>query len=76
MGASKKDSEQGQGEQEGPALPRDLIDFYQRWADFRPAVMRLADRSDLSELERQTVTWLLFLADRISEHDIGSGDRA
>lgn len=75
MAASEKDSEQGQSEQGEPAMPRDLIDFYQRWSDFRPAVMRLADRSDLSALERQTITWLLFLADRISEHDIGSVDR-
>jgi hypothetical protein len=30
----------------------------------------LANRSDLSALERQTVRWLLLLVDRISEHDV------
>ena len=70
MAAFEKDSEQGQGEQSEPAAPRDLIDFYRRWPDFRPAVMGLADRSDLSALERQTIHWLLLLVDRISEHDL------
>jgi hypothetical protein len=70
MAAFKKDSEQGQSEQGGPPVPRDLIDFYQRWSDFRPMVEALADRTDLSLLERQTVQWLMQLADRISERDL------
>jgi hypothetical protein len=70
MAASEQDSEQGQGEQGEPAMPRDLIDFYQRWSDFRLTVTRLADRSDLSPLERQTITWLVLLVDRISDHDL------
>lgn len=70
MGASEKDSEQGQGEQGEPAMPRDLIDFYQRWSEFRPGVDALASRSDLSPLERQTIQWLILLVDRISEHDV------
>jgi hypothetical protein len=70
MAASKKDSEQGQSEQSGPAMPRDLIDFYQRWSDFRPGAAALTNRSDLSALERQTVQWLIQLVDRISEHDV------
>ena len=70
MAAFEKDSEQEQSEQDEPALPRDLIDFYRRWSDFRPAVTRLVDRSDLSTLERQTITWLILLVDRISDHDL------
>ena len=70
MAAFEKDSEQGQSEQGEPAMPRDLIDFYQRWPDFRPTVAALADRADLSLPERQTVKWLMQLADRISEHDV------
>jgi hypothetical protein len=70
MAAYEKDSEQGQSEQGEPPVPRDLIDFYQRWFDFRPTVAALADRSDLSLSERQTVQWLILLVDRISEHDL------
>jgi hypothetical protein len=70
MAASEKDSEQGQGEQSEPAMPRDLIDFYQRWSDFRPMVEALANHSGLSVSERQTVHWLMQLADRVSERDL------
>jgi hypothetical protein len=70
MGASEKDSEQGQGEQEGPPAPLDLIDFYRRWPEFRPMVEALAGRSGLSVSERRTVRWLMELADRVSEHDL------
>ena len=70
MAASKKDSEQGQSERGEPATPRDLIDFYQRWADFRPTIDALANHSGLSVSERQIVHWLMQLADRVSEHDV------
>ena len=70
MAAFEKDSEQGQSEQGEPAMPHDLIDFYQRWSDFRPVVEALANRSDLSLPERQTVQWLMQLADRIGERDV------
>lgn len=75
MGASEKDSEQGQGEQDGPPAPLDLIDFYRRWPEFRPMVEALASHSGLSALERQTVQWLMELADRVSEHDVEPGQR-
>ena len=51
-----------------PAL--DLIDFYRRWPEFRPHAMLLPERSDLSPLERETVRWLILLADRVSERDV------
>jgi hypothetical protein len=70
MGASEKDSEQGQGEQDGPPAPLDLIDFYRRWPEFRPMVEALANRSGLSALERQTVQWMILLVDRIGERDV------
>ncbi|GLH79177.1 hypothetical protein SSBR45G_40860 [Bradyrhizobium sp. SSBR45G] len=53
-----------------PQAPRDLIDFYHRWRDFRPTAVDLAQRSELSALERQTIHWLILLVDRISEHDL------
>jgi predicted protein tyrosine phosphatase len=70
MAASEKDSEQGQSEQGEPAMPHDLIDFYRRWPDFRPMAEALANHSGLSVSERQTVHWLMQLADRVSEQDL------
>jgi len=75
MAASEEDSEQGRSEQGEPATPRDLIDFYRRWSDFRPTVAALAERSDLSRQERQTVQWLMQLADRIGERDVQPAGR-
>ena len=70
MSVSDGDSERP-GNQEGEQVaPRDLIDFYRRWPDFRQTASRLADRPDLSARERQTVHWLILLVDRISEHDL------
>jgi hypothetical protein len=51
--------------------PRDLIDFYRRWLEFRGTAVALTQRVDLSAAERETVTWLILLVDRISEGDIG-----
>jgi hypothetical protein len=70
MAAFKKDSEQGRSKQSGPAMPRDLIDFYQRWSDFRPMVEALTKRRDLSRPQRQAVRWLIRLVDRISGRDV------
>ena len=71
MGAFEEDSGRGQRQGEHvPPVPRDLIDFYQRWPDFRPMVTGLSSRSDLSSAERQTLRWLVLLVDRISEHDL------
>jgi hypothetical protein len=58
-----------------PAQIRDLIDFFRRWPEFRQTAHRLRDRSDLSPLEHQTIHWLIQLADRVSEHDLGSTER-
>jgi hypothetical protein len=70
MGTSEKDVGQGDGHGGAQAPPRDLIDFYRRWTEFRPAAAALANRSDFSVSERQTLHWLIQLADRISEHDV------
>jgi hypothetical protein len=70
MSTPEGDDERTQGQQGGQAAPRDLIDFYRRWLEFRQVVTRLADRDDLSASERQTIHWLILLADRISEHDL------
>ena len=50
--------------------PADLIDFYRRWSEFRAGAVALTKREDLPALGRQTVEWLIRLADRIGERDI------
>jgi len=52
-----------------------LIDFYRRWREFREIAAALARRADLSAAERETVSWLVLLVDRIGERDVGPLDR-
>jgi hypothetical protein len=70
MNTSGGDAEQSRGQESEPAALRDLFDFFRRWAEFRPTAVGLAERPDLSAPQRQTVHWLVLLADRISEHDL------
>ena len=65
------DSRQPGGRKKGQAAPSDLIDFYRRWPEFRQTAVALAQRPELSPAERETVNWLILLADRIGDHDIG-----
>jgi hypothetical protein len=66
----------GRGGRKGrQTAPSDLIDFYRRWPEFRQTAVVLAQRPELSAAERETVNWLILLADRIGEHDIGPRDR-
>lgn len=57
-----------------PGPPRDLIDFYRRWSEFRETASALVQRGELSPVERETVNWLILLVDRIGERDIGALD--
>ncbi|MBR0846405.1 hypothetical protein JQ543_01520 [Bradyrhizobium diazoefficiens] len=50
--------------------PRDLIEFYHRWSEYRPFVTQLASRSELSSSEREVLGWLILLTDRIGKHDL------
>lgn len=50
--------------------PRDLIDFYRRWPEFRKVAVEVSSRPDLSPLQRDTVNWLMLLADRVGERDV------
>jgi hypothetical protein len=71
MGDVEGDGEPPVGQGTGQGAPSDLIDFYRRWPEFRQTAVALARRADLSPAERETVHWLILLADRIGEHDIG-----
>jgi hypothetical protein len=70
MSTSDGDGEESGNQQADQVAPRDLIDFYRRWPDFRQTAACLVDRSDLSSEERLTIHWLILLVDRISEHDL------
>jgi hypothetical protein len=50
--------------------PSDLIDFYQRWSEFRDIAVGVVKRSEISKAQRNAVHWLILLADRIAERDI------
>jgi hypothetical protein len=56
--------------QEARGAPSDLMDFYRRWPEFRQTAEALAERPDLSVLERQTLYWLIQLANRVGEDDL------
>jgi hypothetical protein len=72
MGVRGKRSGQSGGRQASPI--RDVIDFYRRWPEFRQIAVALAQRGDLSRVERETVNWLVLLVDRIGEQDVGPMD--
>jgi hypothetical protein len=77
MGSIDGDGEPPGGRVKGQGAPTDLIDFYRRWPEFRQTAVALARRADLSPAERETVHWLILLADRIGEPDLQprSGER-
>ncbi|NPU14081.1 hypothetical protein HL666_25260 [Bradyrhizobium sp. 83002] len=69
-----------QGREGGPRRrrrdpPRDLIDFYRRWSDFRDVATGLAGRADISAIQKSTLNWLILLADRVGENDLRPLDR-
>jgi hypothetical protein len=50
---------------------RDLADFHLRWSEFRDAAVKAGNSSALPLLERETIQWLIRMADRIGSRDIG-----
>ncbi|MDD1534722.1 MULTISPECIES: hypothetical protein [Bradyrhizobium] len=70
MAKSGGEGEDEKGRRSGLEAPRDVVEFYSRWADFRQTATQMLDRADLSPDERQTIFWLIQLVDRISEHDL------
>ena len=53
-----------------PRPPSDLIDFYLRWKEFRPCMEELIDRNILTTTEKETIGWLMILAEKIGAQDI------
>ena len=50
--------------------PQDLVEFHLRWREFRPLAVGICKRNELSEDERETVRWLVLMADRIGRKDV------
>jgi hypothetical protein len=62
----------GEIDRRAPVPARDLIDFFQRWGEFRGIAGELAKRPDLSAAERDVLHWMLLLIDRVGRADVGS----
>jgi hypothetical protein len=53
-----------------PMPIRDLADFHLRWSEFREAALRASQSSALVSQERETILWLIRMADRIGIRDL------
>lgn len=54
----------------GPEPIADLLDFYDRWPMLRGSVSALARDPRISEEDRETLDWLILLADRVGPADL------
>lgn len=50
---------------------RDLIDFYKRWPQLKKHLIELENAEDISLNTKETLKWLIKLADRVGKSDIG-----
>ena len=48
----------------------DLIDFYRKWPSLKKYAVTLKSNADISEDEKETLHWLIKLADRVGKSDI------
>lgn len=48
----------------------DLIDFYRKWPSLKKHAVTLKSNADISEDEKETLHWLIKLADRVGKSDI------
>lgn len=49
---------------------KDLIDFFNRWQEFRGDAVVLMTNNTLNNNEKNIIHWLISLADRVSDDDI------
>ncbi|EPX81621.1 hypothetical protein [Litoreibacter arenae] len=54
----------------GPEPITDLLDFYDRWPLLRVEMKALSEGNLLNEDERETLSWLILLADRVGPADL------
>ena len=53
-----------------PSGIRDLADFHLRWFEFRACAVEASASTALAMQEREVVTWLIRMADRIGDRDL------
>ncbi|MDZ4366413.1 MAG: hypothetical protein U0987_05205 [Afipia sp.] len=53
-----------------PMPIRDLADFHLRWPEFREKAVKVSQSAMLKPPERETIMWLIRLADRIGSRDL------
>jgi hypothetical protein len=73
MGDMEGDGEARGGRMKEQGALSDLIDFFRRWPEFGQTAVALAGRANLLPTWRETAHWLMLLAERIGDHDIGRG---
>lgn len=49
---------------------RDLADFHLRWSEFRERAVKVSQSTMLKPQDRETIMWLIRLADRIGSRDL------
>ena len=65
------DDHRGQcGRKSEQSQVRDLVDFYRRWPEFRGDIAGLLSSDNLTSAQRETLSWMVALLDRIGEHDL------
>ena len=52
------------------AKVRDVADFHLRWREFRPVALGIGQHLRLSDLESDTLGWMIALLDRIGPLDL------
>ncbi|QRM35428.1 hypothetical protein [Microvirga sp. VF16] len=53
---------------------KDLFDFYQRWPDLRPRMVRLVASPRLDAKERTILSAMIDLVDRVGPSDLSQDD--
>jgi hypothetical protein len=62
------------GAQSNPGVKvRDVADFHLRWREFRPVAKALGQSARLTEVESDTLHWMVELLDRIGPKDLEEG---
>jgi hypothetical protein len=71
LNGGKADHRNQKQRTESPKGPvRDLPDFHLRWGEFRCQALAVVEKDSLTAQERETLAWLIKMADRVGERDL------
>lgn len=48
----------------------DLVEFLKCWAEFRDRMVELSSQDDLSDQDREVLTVMIFIVDRVQPRDL------